>query len=194
MITRQNITLEGKIKLFLTLSLLVYSVIISIYTKKLILMPMLMSTAGDIFLMKRRGCFGKTDNPKIYFKKGVFCFSLAHILYAINMDTKISNVIYVLMLIILLVIIFSNYDIFDEKAKATSIYVCAGFYACILIMDVVNTFFFNKIAFIGGILFFISDGLIALFMLLKKKGNFTQLAIWATYVPAQILMLSSFLK
>lgn len=179
-----RITLEGKIKLTLSLMLVVYSAIVSAITGIFVFSPMALSCCGDVALMKKRNCFLNKEYSD--FRYGVLFFMLAHISYALKMETEISNVIVVDMTIIFLLFTLVTMK-YDKEI------VIIAFYAIVLILSVANTFFFNEMAFAGGILFFISDSLIGLFMLLKNKSYMGQIAIWMTYVPAQVLMLSSFL-
>ena len=183
---RQRVTSEGIIKLAFTFSLSVFAIIVSFIIKEPIIaaFPMFWSTCGDIWLMKKRNCF--YNKSEFDFSCGVMYFMIAHLFYAKQMQTEIRDVILLIMAAIMVI-----YIIIVFVKKINKITVIVPLYALVLISSVVNTFFFNKIAFIGGLLFFISDGLIGLFMLLKKNGMNTQVAIWATYVPAQILMITS---
>ena len=148
-----------------------------------------LSTIGDIFMMKRKNVF--YNKKKNDFKFAVLSFGVAHLAYVIFMDTEAKDVIMTLMLIILFVYILVNYILgLNEEGKKTFI---IPFYAVILILSAVNTGFFNTVALIGGILFFISDSFIGIFGLKKIDNLGTTLAIWVTYVPAQVLMLTSFL-
>ena len=185
----RKVTTEGKIKITLSLMLVVYSAIVSMITGIFVFLPMALSWGGDLALMKKRNCFyNKADAD---FKMGVFFFMLAHMFYAMRMETEINHFIVIAMGVI--AIIVSNILADIVRIKGNKDIVIIPFYAIVLILSVVNTFFFNKMAFAGGILFFISDSLIGLFMLLKNEGYGAQVAIWATYVPAQILMLTSFI-
>lgn len=183
---RQFVTLEGCIKLAFTCSLTIFAIIVSFIIDNPIIasFPMIWSTAGDICLMKKRNCF--YNKSVVDFACGVMCFIIAHIQYSTQMHTKVQDVIQLIMITVAVIYIITV--ILLNKNKATIIVLL---YAIVLISSVVNTFFFNKVAFIGGLLFFISDSLIGIFMLARKDNNWIQLAIWATYVPAQVLMITS---
>ena len=183
---RQYVSNEGLTKLIITTLLSIYAVIVSIKINNpfVAAIPMLISSLGDISLMKNRNVFYNKD--EMDFRHGVLFFMFAHIFYLNDMQTKFSLAALIIMVsMVMMFVIFA----FIVKVKDDTKIV--PFYANVLITSVINTFFFNKVAFIGGLLFFISDGLIGLFMLLKKNGMDTQVAIWATYVPAQILLLTS---
>ena len=183
---RQRVNAEGIVKLILTSLLSIYAIIVSIKIGNpfVAAMPMFISSLGDINLMKNRNVFYNKD--KMDFRHGVLFFMFAHIFYLNDMQTKFS-----LTALIIMVVMVFMFVIFAFIVKIKDDTKIVPFYAIVLITSVINTFFFNKVAFIGGLLFFISDSLIGLFILLKKNGMDTQVAIWATYVPAQILLLTS---
>lgn len=183
---RQRVTSEGIIKLAFTFSLSVFAIIVSFIIKEpfIAAVPMFFSTSGDIWLMKKRNCF--YNKTEFDFSFGVMCFMVAHLFYARQMQTEVLNVIQLIMVVLISIYVSTVFI-----AGINKVTVIVPIYAIVLILSVVNTFFFNKVAFIGGLLFFISDSLIGIFMLLKKDSNWIQFAIWATYVPAQILMITS---
>ena len=182
---RKKITLEGKIKLVLSSLLVVYSIIISCLTGKLVVTAMLMSFCGDIYLMKNGNCFN--SKREIDFKIGVFMFMISHIVYAGIMNTQMSKTIILIMFII--ASIYMSVVAFGLRNNR----IVVAFYVVVLILSVVNTIYFNSIAFAGGILFLISDALIGIFDLVRYKKLGRHIWVWGTYVPAQILLLSSFL-
>lgn len=148
-----------------------------------------LSTIGDIFMMKRRDVFHNKNKGD--FKFAVLSFGGSHLMYAAVMNTQIRDLIMTIMLTMLLPYVILNYlTDFNKECRKTFI---IPFYAIILISSAVNTYFFNTVALIGGILFFISDAFIAIFGIKKIDNLGTNLAVWVTYVPAQILMLTSFL-
>lgn len=180
-----RITLEGKVKLPLTLLLLVYSIIVSFIVKRPIFAAMLWSNGGDYFMLKSGNCFyDKEDND---FYKGVFLFMISHMFYAGFMNTPISNIIIVIMLNIAAIYVCAI--AFGVKNKI----ILVSFYVIILVLSVINAFNFNRMAFVGAIIFFISDALIGIFDIIKNKSLLRHILVWGTYVPAQILLLSSFI-
>lgn len=182
---KQRITLEGKIKLPLSLALVVYSFVVSGITGMLISTAMLLSFGGDFYLMKNGNCFYNKGNND--FNVGVFMFMLSHLWYAHMMNTAVSHIISPI--IFCVAVIFAITILVGLKKKVVVI----AFYGIVLILSVVNTFNFNIMAFIGGMLFLISDACIGIFDFIKKKGLVRDLLVWGTYVPAQILMLTSFI-
>lgn len=183
---QKKVTTEGKIKLFFSLSLCIYAIVVSDIKSQPIAVAMIFSFFGDFFLMKKRDCFHNKEETD--FTLGVFTFMLAHLCYHLNMLTIAQVPVIIIIAVVMIV-----YAALVVKFGVMKNIIIIGFYAIVLISSVVNTFFFNRVSFIGGIFFFISDSLIGLFMLLKKDSKLTQVAIWGTYVPAQILLLTSFL-
>lgn len=181
----RKITLEGRIKLGITTALLVYSIIVSCVERGYVCVPMLFSFCGDISLMKKRDCFNNRSEDD--FRRGVLFFMLAHISYAIIMRSPekiwiIDCMIMVAMLLMLLSLLEIKKDI-----------IAITLYGIVLTLSAINMYHYNMVSFIGIMLFVFSDFLIALFMLLKKDEYITQVLIWVIYVPAQILILTSFL-
>ena len=185
-----KITLEGKLKLFFTLLLFIYSIVVSCVAGTIgPVICMGLSTTGDIFMMKRRNVFN--NKSKGDFKFAVFSFALAHFSYVAAMNTHIKDLILLPILVIIMIYMIINYlTEMNLECKKT---VILPFYAIILILSVINTGYFNTVALVGGILFFISDSLIGIFGLKKIDTVGTNVAVWVTYVPAQILLLTSFL-
>lgn len=181
---RKRITLEGKIKLLLAMGLVIYSILVSSITGVLALLGMIMSFGGDVFLMKRKDCFHNKE--KNDFKIGIFLFVIAHMFYAVIMDTPINH--YIISVMVIICVFYLMLIVFGAKENLSMF-----LYAIVLILSVVNTFFFNHLAFIGGCIFLISDSLILLFKVINKEGLIRDVSIWGTYVTAQVLILTSFL-
>lgn len=182
--SKKRITPEGMVKLPLSLALVVYSIVTSSITGILIVTAMLPSFLGDVFLMKNGNCF--FNKAAGDFRAGVFFFMLSHVCYARLMETKVSQTITSIMLCVIGVYLIAIILGLKHKLVVSAIYVG------VLILSVVNTFHFNIVAFVGGLLFLISDAFIGLFDVIKKKGFVRDLLVWGTYVPAQILMMSAF--
>lgn len=178
-------TLEGRIKLGVSSTLVVYSIIASIITRNFVFIPMLSSFGGDVSLMKKRDCFhNKSDKD---FRTEVLFFMAAHISYAMLMRTAESNWRIDVMLIAAMLLWF--FALLGVNNPIITI----ALYAVVLTLSAINMYHFNMVAFIGGMLFVLSDSLIGLFMILKKDDIVSQILIWVTYVPAQILIITSFL-
>ena len=77
---------------------------------------------------------------------------------------------------------------FNAKIKQ-GIWICIPYAVC-LALNAVNSWSFSTLAGIGGILFLVSDAILSVF---EKKSPKWQLAIWFTYVPAQICLLTAIL-
>lgn len=182
---KRKVTLEGSVKLPLSLALVAYSIFVSSWTGTIVVIAMLMSFCGDIYLLKHGNCFyNKGDND---LNAGMFAFMMSHILYANLMETSASKVI-----ILIMSVVATAYTIAIVSGLKNKIALTA-FYVVVLFLSVINTFFFNTIAFTGGMLFLVSDFLIGLFDLMHDRSFKRHLLVWGTYIPAQILMLSSFL-
>ena len=183
--SKLRITLEGKIKLAITSILVVLSIIVSIITRSYVFIPMLLSFGGDVFLMKKRNCFhNKCAND---FWTGVLFFMSAHIAYAYMMETDIRNKIIDIMMISVMILVFLK--LLEVNKDTLTILL----YAIVLTSSAVNMYHFGIGTFIGGMLFVLSDALIGLFMIIKKDDYVFQFCIWVTYVPAQAIILASFL-
>ena len=136
-------------------------------------------------MLKHGNCFyNKGDND---LNAGMFAFMMSHILYANLMNSSVSKVI-----ILIMVVVATVYAIVIACGLKNKIALTA-FYVVVLILSVINTFFFNTIAFTGGMLFLVSDFLIGLFDIMNDTSLKRHIFVWGTYVPAQVLMLSSFL-
>lgn len=179
-----RITLEGKIKLPISLALLVYSIIVSGLTGTMVAMTMLMSFAGDVLLMKHGNCF-YNKAPKD-FAFGVLMFMASHAGYAKLMNTTENENILSIMLCIGALYLIALLLGLENKVVISAIYVM------VLILSVINTYYYNTMAFIGGLLFLISDFAIGIFDIIRNRSLLRHIAVWGTYVPAQILMMTSF--
>lgn len=173
---------EGKIKLLFSLALLIFSLGVAMVAKnKYIFLAMLCSSAGDILIMSSRGCItGKKENQ---FENGVIAFAMAHLAYMVAMPTELSDTCLYIAIWCFVLIIFLN---FNAKIKQ-GIWICIPYAVC-LALNAVNSWSFSTFAGIGGILFLVSDAILSVF---EKKSPKWQLAIWVTYVPAQICLLTA---
>lgn len=172
-----RINREGTIKLRLSLLLLAFSVAIAIKKENIVLfLPMLASTIGDIAIMSSRGCCtGKKENS---FEYGIIAFATAHLYYICLMKTVISPYLIVIAFLLLAAIVFAS----ENRNVASALY------AVVIIMNAINSYFFHPLAFVGMILFIISDILLALF---EDKSPWWQIPIWIFYVAGQICLLTS---
>lgn len=174
---------EGAIKLSLTTLLLIYSLVIAIVTKNLLIfLAMLLSTKGDIFIMTSRGCLAIIEGEENkQFEKGVVEFGMSHLVYIATLETEFSMKLFWLAVPIVVILIclrfISNYEL---QLMAT--------YAVILLMNFANSIDYSWVAAVGAGLFIVSDGILAI---CEKRNPKWQIAIWATYVPAQILLITS---
>lgn len=175
-----RLTNEGKIKLVLSLSLMVYASIISIINRNFnAILPMLWSMIGDICIMSSRGCIfgGKKTNT---FKFGIISFAVAHMTYIAVMQTKFSLTFFFISAFLFIFIMVTSL-----KCNKT---VPSAIYAIILIMNFINSIFFDVLAVVGLASFIISDAVLAKY---EEENERWQILIWATYVFAQICILTS---
>lgn len=182
-----KVNTEGKVKLILSFSLLIYSVVVGIITENIFVFPaMMLSTLGDISIMSYRKVF--YSEGKEYFVNGVLFFALAHYCYLICMETKytVPNVIIATILLFIVVLIFT----FVKEKRSDVISVP---YALVLLVNVFNALNFGLLAGIGGLLFLASDSILSIGEKKKAEGIAWQWAIWLTYVPAQALLLTAIL-
>ena len=181
-----RITNEGKIKLSFSSALFIYSAIVVLLGgAKFALPAMICSAIGDIYIMASRGVFLDRNTTKNDFSEGVFSFACAHVAYIIAMPTEKSEYCFKIALICTIIL-----AIFKINSKiANSKMFCVPYAVC-LIASVVNSYEYGTLAAIGGTLFLLSDGILALF---EEKGPKWQITIWATYVPAQICLLTAIL-
>lgn len=174
---------EGKVKLGFSFALLIFSLGVTLATKnKYVFLAMLCSSAGDILIMSSRGCFGKKENQ---FENGVIAFAMAHLAYMVAMPTYLSDTCLYIALWCFVLIIFLN---FNAKIKQ-GIWICIPYAVC-LALNAVNSWSYGTLAGIGGTLFLVSDAILSVF---EKKNPKWQIAIWVTYVPAQICLLTAIL-
>ena len=188
---RIKMTAEGRVKMVLSGLLLVFSLIVTIITREpLVFFGMLFSSIGDFAIADSRGAIYEGEKSKNNFYAGVSAFAFAHLIYGICMcmmgvikdETSlvikaVFCILFVSSAIAFLLGLLSN-------KNATMIY------AICLIATWVIAFKFSIVAVIGYSLFIASDLILALF---EDKSPKWQYAIWATYVPAQALILASFL-
>ena len=187
---RISITKEGKIKLILSFSLLIYSVIVSAITKEHdIFSAMIFSFFGDIFMLRNGLAFGNVKDESD-FPFGVIMFALAHVVYLIIMQTNTPwHIIVTVIQWLLVIAIFISYIITTWYQKKRYI-ICIPYAICILIATI-NAWMFNVASGIGYTLFVISDLIIVIFK--DNRPKWANFAVWGTYVPAQVLILTSFL-
>lgn len=174
---------EGKIKLFLSIALFLYSIIVTIITSNIgAMFSMLFSMIGDISIMASRGALtGKKENT---FDVGIVAFAFAHMCYICARDN--GDIITMAVALPIFITVFAI-TLFQPLGKKWN-YIP---YAVMIVLNVINAWQFNWLAGVGGILFIISDSILSIF---EKKEPKYQIAIWITYVPAQILFLTSFLN
>ena len=181
---RLRINREGMVKEFLSLALVIFAIYVAITTKNLFAFFFFsFSNLGDTSIMASRGTFsGKKKNT---FTLGVVFFAMAHVFYILAMKTQYSIILGKVDLILcIFVIILSIYpSARNDKLNFIPYAVC-------LIINVFNACMFSIIAGIGGFLFLASDGILSI---CEERNPKWQIAIWATYVPAQILLLTSIL-
>lgn len=172
---------EGKMKLFLSLALFAYSVYVTFASKNMgAWYAMLLSTFGDIAIMASRGALtGKRERT---FNIGVVFFSFAHLAYVGAMfNNEITVVIAVISFIAVALITW-----FQPRGKTWNFIP----YAIALLNSAVNAWLFSWVAGVGMILFLASDLILSI---CEEKSPKWQIAIWATYVPAQVFMLTAIL-
>lgn len=174
---------EGATKLSLTFLLLAYSLIAAIVTKNLLIfLAMFLSTIGDIFIMTSRGALtvlvGKREKQ---FQNGVVAFGMSHLVYIATLRTEFSIKLFWIavpvVIILLFIRIFSTYDL---QLMAT--------YAVVILMNLANSIDYSWYAAAGVALFIVSDSILAI---CEKRNPRWQIAIWVTYVSAQVLLITS---
>ena len=174
---------EGAIKFSLTLLMLMYSLVIAIVTKNLLIfLAMFLSTIGDIFIMTSRGCLKVLiGNSKKQFQNGVVAFGMSHLMYISTLRTEFSTRLFWIAVPVVVILVclrfFQNYE---SQIMVT--------YAAVLLMSLANCIDYSWIATVGAGLFIASDSILAI---CEKRNPKWQIAIWATYVPAQILLITS---
>ena len=178
---------EGKIKTFLTLSLLGYSIIISCLTSNVLpFIAMFFSTCGDFSIMNYRGCARYTLDTRVAngLEIGMICFAVGHMSYmAKNMTIYFKTLLAIYSIAFVLLVL----SVFCFKLQNLS----AALYAVILLLNVFNSFNCSILAAIGGCLFLSSDIILGVCDLKKLNAVKWQVAIWVTYVLAQICLLTS---
>lgn len=180
---------EGKVKLMLSITLLIYSFYIYIITGSFLpFIVMLFSTIGDIAIMSYRNVFRKKKSMHLMY--GVIAFCMAHITYILAMPTQINKLLLyaaTIAFVFLVMLLFFNSE---RKVKNLVFFL----YSLVIGANLINTFFFDNLAFIGMLLFTLSDLVLLIGEKLKINGIWLQVIIWATYVPAEALLLTSLLK
>lgn len=183
----RKINKEGLIKLFLSFSLLVYSIIVSVIAKNFIIAAaMLCSSIGDFCIMASRGVFSGKKR-KDSFSAGVIMFAIAHCIYISAMENKYTDIFFIVAVLVMIVTSSAAQNI-DKGAKAETVMMVS--YAVCLLINMINAFIFSILSGVGVIFFMISDGILAL---KEKKEPKWQIPIWITYVLAQICIITSFL-
>lgn len=179
--TKLKVNREGKTKLSLSFSVVIYALIVTIITRNWeAILIMLLACAGDINIMASRGALtGKKENT---FNSGVMCFALAHFGYVSAMGRN-PLCMGITMTACVLIYMCINLRPSDDKL----LYIP---YGIAIITNAVNAWNFSYIAGIGMILFVISDIVLSIF---EEKNPKWQIVIWATYIPAQVLMLTAIL-
>lgn len=176
-----RINREGKIKLFFSSSLLLYSILVSIITKNFApFLAMFFSSMGDIYIMASRGVF--CEEKRNSFKPGVVSFAFAHMVYVTGMKHEHSIVFVSIAMVALIMVIYLSVTKNNNSNFVP--------YAICLITSAVNAWLFSWIAGIGMILFLASDAILSI---CENKSPKWQIAIWATYVPAQAFLLTAIL-
>lgn len=180
-----RMNLEGRIKLSLSLALLIYSIVGAILCNNIIIcIAMLLSSVGDICLLINRGCL--TEQKKNTFNYGVWAFQLSHIVYILEMPSKYSKNLIIIILILLLTSIIIDRTFKNSKEA----YICTS-YAVILVFSIVNALNFSLLATFGMGLFIISDSILGICKIVGKRNMGCEIAIWTTYVLAQICLLTT---
>ena len=179
--TKLKVNREGKIKLALSFAVVIYALYVSIADKSMdAIVTMLLSCAGDINIMASSGALtGIKENS---FNSGVMCFALAHFGYVSAMG-KNPLCMGITMTACVLIYICINLRPSDDKL----LYIP---YAIAILTSAINAWLFSYIAGIGMVLFLISDIVLSIF---EDKNPKWQIVIWATYIPAQVLMLTAVL-
>lgn len=188
----KRIQLEGKVKFVLSIMVLTFAVVTAVITGNvLVALAMAASTAGDINIMNSRGCF-LTEKNKKSFGWGMISFAIAHLLYILAMEGIKGWSILVGLEILFCTLVpvmiwgFGKTEGFDALENS----VIQFTYAVCIILAAISALLFHWLALVGYILFIASD------LILSKceyKDAKWQIAIWATYIPAQICIISSFL-
>lgn len=174
---------EKIIKLLLTFSLLIFSIIAAIISNnEIISIAMLCSSIGDILIMASRGIFGTKKN-KDQFIIGTLCFAIAHYGYLCALlQPQFFPLLIVEMCLVLGMITIACINKFKTNKIINILYAL-----CILI-SAVNAFNFHLVAGIGYVLFIISD---IILIIKEDKERYWQIPIWIFYVAAQMCILTS---
>lgn len=172
---------EGKIKLFLSLSLFAYSLYVTFATKNMgVWYAMLLSTFGDVAIMASRGAL--TGRKERTFNIGVIFFSFAHLAYV---GAMFNNEITVIIAVISFIAVALT-TWFQPRGKTWNFIP----YTVALLNAAVNAWLFSWVAGVGMLLFLASDAILSI---CEERSPKWQVAIWATYVPAQVMILTAIL-
>ena len=189
----KRIQLEGAVKATLSILVLVFAVVTAVVTGNVwVALAMIASTAGDINIMNSRGCF-LTEKNKKYFGWGMISFAVAHLLYILAMEGyKGWSVIVGLELLFctFVPIMIWGLSKTEENFDPLKSSVLQVIYAICIILAAISALLFHWLTALGYCLFIASD------LILSKcedKDLKYQIAIWATYIPAQICIIASFL-
>ena len=182
-----RINREGKLKISLSLLLFLYSTVVGIMVNNvIIILAMFFSVVGDMLLLLNRGCFN--EKKKETFNYGIIAFSVSHMIYMYVMRTGLLSNIFLCITFVLIAILTI---LIGSKFKSRT--VIFALYGIILLLNLFNSFNFSIIAAIGMFLFIFSDIVVAISKIRKKRTITGQIIIWATYICAQVCLLTSFL-
>ena len=180
---------EGKAKLMLSTTLLIYSFVIYIFTGNfLAFIAMLFSMIGDIAIMSYRNVFYKKKNMHLMY--GVISFCLAHMTYIVAMSTNLNKLLLYVAGVSFIFLVCALFFNGERKVKNLVFFL----YSIVIGCNLINSFFFSSIAFTGMLLFMFSDLVLLIGEKLKINGIWLQVIIWLTYVPASALLLTSLLQ
>jgi len=170
--------LKPFLMIFIIAQPLLYSDSLNELFNKLIMVALIFSLAGDLFLL----------NHEKYFKHGLISFLFAHVFYSVSFLLRTNNVSFILMLIyagilFLMLIIFRN-GLNLSALSYLVVIILMGFLAG-------NTFFFERssnslLIFAASLLFIVSDFTLA-FNKFKNRFYMAEVIILSTYFIAQYL-------
>lgn len=176
-----QINREGSVKLTLSFALLAYAVCVTAYTKNIFaFLAMFFSTTGDIAIMASRGAV--TGKKERSFNIGVCAFAFAHMCYVCAMLN--NNVTMAIALISFIAV--SGITLFQPMDKKWNHIP----YTVAIFNNAINTWLFSWVAGVGMILFLASDLILSV---CEERNPKWQIPIWATYVPAQVFLLTAIL-
>ena len=177
-------TNEGKVKSFITLTMLLYSGIVAIKCNNIfVFFAMFMCTTGDFSIMQSRGAI--LPKRKERFTLGIIAFSLGHCLFILAMPTKISEILNVIAVISFYVLLLL---VLYPKTRTSKIQYIP--YAVCILANAVNAYLYSVEAAVGAGWFIVSDIMVALF---EEKDPRWQVPIWITYTLAPTLLITAIL-